>query len=60
MLKQGKTDGLFGFEQVKKIKLWPIPFIKVGILTSTMKLQRFLAKKVFKEEIEKLYSEHNE
>ena len=59
MLKQGKSDGLMGFEQAKKIKLWPTPFMKIGILTSTMKLQRYLAKKVFKEEIEKLYLEQN-
>lgn len=56
MQKQGKSDGLYGFEQVKKIKLLPIPFMQVGILTDTMKLQRNLAKKVLKDEIEELYA----
>lgn len=55
MLKQGKTDNLFGFEQVKKIKLVSSPFMELGILTNTMKLQRNLAKTVLKEEIEKMY-----
>jgi len=27
MIKQGKTDGLNGFEQVKKIELIPTPFM---------------------------------
>lgn len=52
---QGKKDGLFSFELAKKIKLWHEPFQVVGIVTSTMKLQRFQAKKVFSEEINKLY-----
>lgn len=46
---QGKSDGLKGFEMVKKIKLWPRPFIAMGILTITMKLQRSKARKVFEE-----------
>lgn len=52
MIKQGKNDGLMGFEQAKKIKLTPDPFSSIGIVTSTMKLQRFIAKNKFKEEIE--------
>ena len=44
------------FEQAKKIELWPESFQVVGILTSTMKLQRYQAKKVFEEEIKKLYA----
>ena len=51
MLKQGKTDGLISYEQAKKIMLWPVPFMKVGIITSTMKMQRFLGKKIFEKEI---------
>lgn len=56
MHKQGKTDGLVGFEQPRKIKLLPIPFVQVGILTDTMKLQRTTARKVLKEQIEQLYA----
>ena len=55
--EQGKADGLKGFEMAKKIKLWSKPFIEMKILTSTMKLQRNIAKKVFAEEIKKLYTE---
>ena len=44
-----------GFELAKKIKLWPESFQVVGILTSTMKLQRYQAKKLFEDEINKLY-----
>lgn len=46
--KQGRADGLAGFELAKKIVLWPQPFQVVGILTSTMKLQRYLAREKFK------------
>ena len=56
MLKQGKSDGLFGFEQIKKIKILPIPFMEVGILTDTMKLQRNIAKNILKVQIEELYA----
>ncbi len=38
---QGKKDGLMSFEQAKKIRLWPESFQVVGVVTSTMKLQRF-------------------
>ena len=53
--KQGKEDGLKGFELARKIKLWPKPFMQMGICTNTMKLQRRLAKKIFSDEIKKLY-----
>ena len=53
--KQGIHDGLKGFEQAKKILLWPEPFAKVGIVTSTMKLQRYLARQIFKDQINQLY-----
>lgn len=56
MNKQAQKDGLFGFETAKKIKLTPQSFGVSGIFTSTMKLQRAVAKKVFLAEIQKMYS----
>ena len=56
MKEQGQKDGLFGFEQVRKISLTWRPFAEIGILTDTMKLQRNKAKSILKDEIEKLYS----
>jgi long-chain acyl-CoA synthetase len=47
MNQQGKHDGLFGFELAKTLMLWPESFQVIGIVTSTMKLQRHQAKKVF-------------
>lgn len=52
---QGKHDGLVGFEQVKKIKLHPTSFAAKNLVTTTMKLQRHLAKKAFENEIAALY-----
>ncbi len=53
MLKElsdfGRKDGLLGFELAKKIRLWPVSFATLGIFTSTMKLQRHIAKDVFKQ-----------
>lgn len=49
--------GLFGFEQAKKVILYPKPFATTGILTNTMKLQRHEAKEFFKDIIEKAYSQ---
>ena len=57
ILKRGKEDELFGFEQAKRIRLWPVPFMKMGFLTSTMKLQHHLTTKTFKAEIRELYSQ---
>ena len=54
--KQGKNDGLQSFEMAKKITLTPAPFATVGVVTSTMKLQRYQAKKVFEKELSKMYS----
>ena len=54
--EQGKHDGLFGFEQVKKINLHPVSFATLGLVTNTMKLQRHLAKKAFEKEIAAMYS----
>ena len=55
MTEQGKKDGLHGFEQVKNIMLIPKPFQLLGLVTSTLKLQRFEAKKYFSNEIKALY-----
>ena len=57
IIDQGKNDGLFGFEQARKIKLWPEPFMKAGIVTNTMKLQRHQAHKFFEKKINILYEE---
>ena len=45
------------FEQAKNIYLEPKPFVEKDILTNTLKLQRFAAKKVYAKEIEEMYSE---
>lgn len=55
MNEQGRKDGLHGFELAKKIILSPQPFMMLGIVTSTMKLQRFQAKKHFLKEINQAY-----
>lgn len=44
-----------GFEQPKNVFLEPTSFQERNILTTTMKLQRFAAKNVFKPEIEAMY-----
>ena len=54
--KQANKDGLFGFEKVKKIKLSPKPLSAFGIYTSTLKLQRTVARKVFEEDVKKMYA----
>lgn len=53
--QQSSKDGLFGFETAKKIYLSPQSFVTYGIFTSTMKLQRAVAKKTFMDQINKLY-----
>jgi long-chain acyl-CoA synthetase len=53
----GKKSGLNTFEQAKNIYLESSLFIEKKILTSTMKLQRYEAKTVYKQVIEKLYQE---
>lgn len=52
MTEHGKKEGLFGFELAKKVKLWPVSFGTLGVFTSTMKLQRHIAKAAFKAQIE--------
>ena len=51
----GKEGALHGFEQAKKVHLFPQPFATTGIVTNTMKLQRHEAKEFFKDIIENLY-----
>ena len=54
----GKEAGLMGFEQAKNIYIETEPlFMNKGILSTTMKMQRFAAKKVYAEQIEKMYQE---
>lgn len=44
-------------ELAKKVKLNPVSFGNLGIFTSTMKLQRHIAKEQFKKYIEIMYKE---
>ncbi len=46
-----------GLELAKKVKLHPVSFGTLGIFTSTMKLQRHIAKEQFKKYIEVMYKE---
>jgi long-subunit acyl-CoA synthetase (AMP-forming) len=55
LIEHGKKEGLFGFELAKKIRLWPVSFRTLGIFTSTLKLQRHVAKKAFAKEIQEMY-----
>lgn len=57
---QAKKDGLNGFEIARKIKLWPQPFQTLDLVTTSMKLQRFKARKVFEDQIKKMYSEFDQ
>lgn len=49
--EHGKKDGLNGFERVQKIHLISKSLMEYGVLTNTFKLQRHLAKNIFKKEI---------
>lgn len=53
----GRKEGLHGFELAKNIYLEPKGFLAKGILTNTMKLIRFEARNVYKEQISALYQE---
>jgi len=44
MNKVAKNEGLKGFEMARNIYLEPIGFMMRGILTNTMKIQRYEAK----------------
>lgn len=52
-----KKQGLKGFEQPKNVFFEPVGFEKKGILTTTLKLQRFAARTAYKPEIEEMYKE---
>lgn len=53
----GRQAGLNGFELAKNIYLEPRGFLSLNILTNTMKLIRFEARKVYKDVIKKMYEE---
>ena len=53
----GRKAGLNGYELAKNIHLETKPFVEKGILTNTFKLIRFDARKAYKSEIEKMYTE---
>ena len=53
----GKKGGLHGFEQAKNVYIEPENFQTKNILTNTMKLQRFAAKKAYVEEVKAMYDE---
>ena len=46
-----------GFELAKNIYLEPSPFINKKIMTNTLKLIRFEARKAYEPEIKRLYEE---
>ena len=52
----GRKNGLKGFELPKKIYLFKDKFsVENKIITPTMKIKRHVAKKIFEEEINKMY-----
>ncbi|EAS07571.1 AMP-binding enzyme family protein (macronuclear) [Tetrahymena thermophila SB210] len=55
----GKHEGLFSFEQPKKIYLEPKSFLVIGCVTNSFKLQRHHAKNYFKNIIQELYNNNN-
>ena len=52
----GKTNGLKGFEIVKRIYLESDSFAKKDLVTSTFKLKRFMAREIYAKEIKEMYS----
>ena len=58
MNKIGKTEGkLLSFELIKKIKLEPVSFALQDLMTPSFKLKRHEAKKVYKADIDLMYSQ---
>ena len=58
MERIAKREELTGFEKVKRIHLIPEDFtIENGILTSTMKLKRNVARDIFKDAIKRMYAQ---
>jgi long-chain acyl-CoA synthetase len=57
---KAKEYGLNSLEKVKCIYLTPEPFsVENDIITPTFKIKRNIAKKVFLQQIEKMYAESN-
>ena len=52
----GKSNGLKGFELVKKVHLETESFAKKELYTSTFKLKRFMARQKYMKEIKEMYS----
>ena len=58
LLELAKSNKFSGLEKIKKIHLTADPFtIESDILTPTLKIKRNIAKKVFQEQIDKMYAE---
>lgn len=55
MNNAGKKGGLKSFEMAKNIYIEPVGFQVKDILTNTMKVQRHLAKKAYKDQITDMY-----
>lgn len=52
-----KKGGLNGFELAKNIYLEPNPFVTKKIMTNTLKIIRYEARKVYEPEIKRMYEE---
>lgn len=57
LIEKGKEGKLNGYEQAKNLRFESEAFAIRGIVSSTMKLQRFEARKFYKAEIEEMYAE---
>lgn len=57
LIRLGHEGRLNGFEQAKNMRFEPEAFALRGIVSSTMKLQRFEARKYYKKQIDEMYAE---
>lgn len=57
LVEKGHEGKLNGYEQAKNLRFECEAFAVRGIVSSTMKLQRFEARKYYKAEIHEMYSE---
>eukprot|EP00347_Sterkiella_histriomuscorum_P005970 403354567 len=58
MMDKAKEYNLSSLEKIKKIHLHPTPFtVDNDLITPTFKIKRNVAKKVFQEQLDKLYAE---
>ncbi|KAL4446543.1 hypothetical protein ABPG74_005481 [Tetrahymena malaccensis] len=57
MVKLGKAEGLFSFEQVKSLHLFPESFQTIDCMTNTLKIKRKECRDYFRDTIDKLYAE---